>query len=168
VDDGGHGWKGEVMTNGPEGGRGTTSAAELRLTSDEFLQRLDRLYELETRKREIKPDDAEFARLAREVEDTARALLGVGEHQTHLADESIERAKQDPGNAIETPIRELPRTRRDATAVLADWRAAERYLATAAPGSDDERKARGDVERLRGEYRDITDLSRYEPERRMA
>lgn len=37
--------------------------------------------------------------------------------------------------------------------ILADWRAAERRLAVARPGTDEERVATADVERLRDEYR---------------
>ena len=38
-------------------------AAELRRASDLFMQQLDRLQELETRKRELPPDEPEFVRL---------------------------------------------------------------------------------------------------------
>jgi len=55
-------------------------AAGLRRASDEFMQRLDRLYELESRKRELPPDQAEFVRLAREIEDLARGLRGRRAH----------------------------------------------------------------------------------------
>jgi len=61
-------------------------AAGLRRASDEFMQRLDRLYELESRKRELPPDEAEFVRLAREIEDLSRALLFVGGEQVELAE----------------------------------------------------------------------------------
>jgi len=40
--------------------------------------------------------------------------------------------------------------------VLAEWRAAERRLATAAADTNEERAARADVDRLREEYRQIT------------
>jgi hypothetical protein len=136
----------------------TSSAAQLRVTSDLFMQRLDRLYELEQRKREIRPDDPEFTRIAREVEDTARALLGTSEHQTVLADDVKAQVKQGDRQLGENPIRDLPPTRRDATAILGDWRAAERRLAAAGLGSDEERRARDEVERLREEYRDITNI----------
>jgi len=128
-------------------------AADLRRASDQFLSRLDRLHELETRKRELAPDDAEFVRLAREVEDLARALLYTGNEQLELAEEIHHDAKR--GLVVEQPIRETP-PRRDAVTVLAEWRAAERRLAAAMPGSTEERQARSDTERFRDEYRRIT------------
>jgi hypothetical protein len=129
-------------------------AAELRQTSDRFIQRLDRLQELETRKRELPPDEPEFVRLAREIEDLARALLYDGSQQVELAEEVHHEAKRNDV-AIDQPIRDTP-PKRDAVAILAEWRAAERRLAAAPMGSEDESAAKGDVDRLRDEYRRIT------------
>lgn len=129
-------------------------AAELRRASDTLMQRLDRLYELETRKRELRPDRPEFIRLAREVEDMARALLSTSGVQVVLAEQVHADVKTGDLDA-NLPIRETP-PKRDAVAVLAEWRAAERRLAAAAPGSQDEGEARADVERLRAEYRRVT------------
>ncbi|HUG29566.1 MAG TPA: hypothetical protein VMQ65_03500 [Candidatus Limnocylindria bacterium] len=129
-------------------------AAELRQTSDLFMQRLDRLHDLESRKRELPPDEAEFVRLAREIEDLSRALLHTGGQQVELAEVVHHQAKRNHV-AVDQPIRDTP-PRRDAVAVLADWRAAERRLSAAAEGSEDEDEARADVERLREEYRRLT------------
>jgi hypothetical protein len=118
------------------------------------VQRLDRLQELETRKRELSPDQPEFVRLAREIEDLARALLYSGGQQVELAEEVHHEAKTND-LAIDPPIRDMP-PRRDAVTILADWRAAERRLSAAATGSDDERDARAEVDRLRDEYRQVT------------
>lgn len=129
-------------------------AADLRHASDQLMDRLDRLYELESRKRELPPDRPEFIRLAREIEDLSRALLFSSGEQVELAEEIHAEAKA--GNlAIDTPIRETP-PKRDAVAVLAEWRAAERRLAAAGMGSNDETEARREVDRLRAEYRAIT------------
>jgi hypothetical protein len=129
-------------------------AATLRHASDTLMSRLDRLFELETRKRELPPDRPEFVRLAREIEDLSRALLYTSAEQVELAEEVHADVKAGDAHA-NLPIRETP-NRRDAVAILADWRAAERRLATADAGSRDEAEARADVERLRGEYRRIT------------
>lgn len=129
-------------------------AAQLRQTSDSFLHRLDRLLELETRKRELPPDQAEFVRLAREIEDTARGLLYVGGQQVELA-EAVHYETKTTAVALDLPIRDTP-PRRDAVAILAEWRAAERALAAAPAGSEDERRARAEVDRLREEYRRFT------------
>ena len=129
-------------------------AADLRRASDEFRQRLDRLHELETRKRELPPDQPEFVRLAREIEDLARALLYSGGKQVDLAEE-VHQEQKTSSVKVDLPIRETP-PKRDAVAILSEWRAAERRLAAAGPGSKDEREARADSERLRDEYRRIT------------
>jgi hypothetical protein len=129
-------------------------AAGLRRASDDFMQRLDRLYELESRKRDLPPDQAEFIRLAREIEDLARGLLYAGGVQVELAEEVHADVKRGD-TIIDQPIRDTP-PRRDAVAVLAEWRAAERRLAAAQPGSSDDRAARLEIDRLRVEYRRIT------------
>ena len=140
----------EFPGNSPELGH----AADLRRASDEFMQRLDRLHELESRKRELPPEQPEFVRLAREIEDLARALLYSGGKQVELAEEVHFEQKTNQVK-VDLPIRDTP-PRRDAVAILADWRAAERKLASAAPGSEDEAAARAETERLRDEYRRIT------------
>jgi hypothetical protein len=133
-------------------------AADLRQASDVFMQRLDRLHELETRKRELPPDEPEFIRLAREIEDLSRALLWSGSQQVELAEAVHHEAKANDVE-VDQSIRDTP-PRRDAVTILADWRAAERRLASAASNSDDEREAKADTERLRDEYRRITSPTR--------
>jgi hypothetical protein len=129
-------------------------ASQLRKASDQLMDRLDRLYELESRKREQRPDRPEFVRLAREIEDLSRALLFTSGEQVELAEEV--HADVKAGNvAADLPIRETP-PKRDAVHVLSEWRAAERRLAAAPLHSREEAEARADVERLRAEYRDIT------------
>ncbi len=130
------------------------NAADLRRASDLFMQRLDRLQELETRKRELPPDEPEFVRLAREIEDMARSLLSAGGRQVELA-ETVHRDSKENDVTNDQPIRDTP-PRRDAVIILAEWRAAERRLAAADIGTADEEVARSDVERLREEYRRIT------------
>jgi hypothetical protein len=137
-------------------------AADLRRASDEFMQRLDRLYELESHKRELRPDAPEFVRLAREIEDLSRALLFSGGQQVELAEEVHADVKSGETTA-DQPIRDTP-PRRDAVIVLAEWRAAERRLAAAGAGSEEERAAQAEVDRLREEYRLITAPSSAEPE----
>ena len=129
-------------------------AAGLRRASDEFMQRLDRLYELESRKRELPPDQAEFVRLAREIEDLSRALLFSGGQQVELAEEVHADIKSGE-TVVDQPIRDTP-ARRDAVSVLAEWRAAERRLAAAGPDTPEEGAAKVEVDRLREEYRRIT------------
>lgn len=129
-------------------------ATDLRQASDSLMQRLDRLYELESRKRELEPEKPEFVRLAREIEDLSRALLYSSGQQVELA-EAVHADVKSGDVEANMPIRETP-TKRDAVAVLAEWRAAERRLAAAPADSPEEAAARAEVERFRLEYRQIT------------
>jgi hypothetical protein len=127
-------------------------ASDLRNASDAFMRQLDRLVELEERKRELPPGDPEFTRLAREVEDLAAAALAASGTQVRLADAVADIAKRGDRDIADHPIVEMPPGPREAALILAEWRAAERALAAASPGSDDERVAREQAERLRREY----------------
>jgi hypothetical protein len=142
------------MTEFPDENPQLEHAADLRQASDLFMQRLDRLQDLETRKRELAPDESEFVRLAREIEDLSRALLWAGSQQVELAEEVHHEAKANDV-AVDQSIRDTA-PRRDAVSILAEWRAAERRLSAAEPGSDEERDARAETERLRDEYRRLT------------
>ena len=142
------------MTEFPEETPQLEHAADLRQASDVFMQRLDRLHELETRKRELPPEEPEFIRLAREIEDLSRALLYSGGQQVELAEAVHHEAKANDV-AVDQSIRDTP-PRHDAVSILAEWRAAERRLAAAAADSDEERDARAETERLRDEYRRLT------------
>jgi hypothetical protein len=129
-------------------------ASDLRQASDTLMERLDRLYELESRKRELSPERPEFIRLAREIEDLARALLFSSGQEVELAEAVHADVKAGDATA-DVSIRDTP-PKRDAVGVLAEWRAAERRLQAARAGSADEDEARREVERLRIEYRQIT------------
>ena len=141
----------------PQHDHGLQLAADLRGASDHLLQRLDRLYELEQRKRELLPDNPEFVRLAREVQDVARAVLGDSGAQVNLATQVADRARRGE-TSVDHAIRDIPPGPRDAMLILSEWRAAERRLSEAGPDSDEERAARADVERLRHEYGDAINL----------
>ena len=141
----------------PDDVGGLELASDLRNASDVLLQRIDRLYELEQRKRELLPDDPEFVRLAREVQDVARAALGATGAQVELATRVADLAKRGD-SSVDQAIRDVPPGPRDATVILSEWRAAERRLAAAAPDSEAERSARIEVERLRREYGETINL----------
>jgi hypothetical protein len=115
---------------------------ELRVTSDGFLARVERLQALEEQKREVPPEEA--ADLAREVEALSREVLDWAERQSNLA----EKAAETPGDG--TPIAIIPP--RALHTVLEEWRAAERRLAAEQPGTAGYESARADIDRLRDEY----------------
>lgn len=126
-------------------------ASDLRRASDLLMQQIDRLHALESRKRELPPEDPEFVRLAREIRDVAAAALVETSRQEHLADQVAQRSKAGD-TAVDHPIEDIAPGPREAVVMLAEWRAAERRLAAAPEGSDEARQARAEVERLRGEY----------------
>jgi hypothetical protein len=115
---------------------------ELRVASDNFLTRIERLHALEELKRELPP--AETADVAREVEALAREILGWATRQTALA-EGVARTDPGGGPIATTPPRAL-------AIVLAEWRAAERALAAEHPATAGWESARADMDRLRDEY----------------
>jgi hypothetical protein len=118
------------------------SDQELRVTSDGFLARVERLHALEEQKREVPP--AEAAELAKEVKILTREVLEWAERQTTLAKDAA--AEDGDGQPIAvTPPRALH-------VVLDEWRAAERAVTSEQPGTAAYESARADVDRLRDEY----------------
>ncbi len=137
----------------PETGRA------LRDTSDQLVRDLEALSALEEEKRQIPPDDPRFVDLATRIESIAmRVLVGSGRQrelteQIHrMADEGL------PGAAVE-PIEEIARP---ISAILADWRDAERRLEGTESGSAEEREVEIIVERLKDEYRQAHEAARRE------
>lgn len=121
----------------------TPTDVELRLTSDNFLARVERLQALEEQKRELPP--AETADIAREVEALTREVLEWAVRQSDLADRAAANESPDaPAIAVIPP--------RDLHIVLDEWRAAERRLDSEQPGTASFESARADVDRLRDEY----------------
>jgi hypothetical protein len=123
---------------------------ELRTTSDSLLLRLDRLRELELEKRELSPGTERFLQIARDIEILAGAVLAKTIQQEQLADKSVE-VREETGQ-VARPIEEVPAPR-EASIVLAEWREAERRLASTAPDSSERDLVKAEVDRLREEYR---------------
>lgn len=117
---------------------------ELRLASDNFLSRIERLQALEQLKRELPP--IQTAEVAREVETLTREILAWARRQTELAAAVAAEVPDNDGQPIATtPPRAL-------SVVLAEWRAAERALEREQPATAAWESARADVDRLRSEY----------------
>ena len=121
----------------------TDTERELRLASDNFLTRIERLHALEEQKREL-PASA-MADMAHEVETLTREVLEWAARQTDLAEMA---AALDEGDA--RPIAIVPP--RGLSVILAEWRAAERALQAEEPGTAAYESGRADVDRLRDEY----------------
>jgi hypothetical protein len=117
--------------------------SELRIASDYFLTRVERLHALEEQKRELPP--AETAELAHEVESLTREILEWATRQTDLAESVAATADADAHPISTTPPRAL-------NVVLAEWRAAERRLQDEQPATAGWESAQADIDRLRDEY----------------
>ena len=121
----------------------TDLESALRVTSDSFLTRVDRLHALEQQKREL--PISEMVGIADEVEALTRDILGWAVKQAELARTA---AAMDPTE--HRPIAIIPP--RPMPLVLDEWRASERALEAQEPGTAAWESARADVERLREEY----------------
>jgi hypothetical protein len=125
---------------------GMSEESELRATSDSMLTMLDRIRELESRKRQEVVGTDVFAQLAWEVLEHTRMALRWAELQLRQANEAL----ADDGGSTSTPLSEVPARRLDV--VLAEWRQAEMTQSTALPGSPEAERAAEEVARLRSEY----------------
>jgi hypothetical protein len=127
----------------------TTAEEGLRDASDTLLASLDRLAELETEKRQLQPDDPRLIEVAGEVEGLAAQVLEVATVQSHLVETVHVMTMTDEPDAPSGPIDPAPRTLYE---ILAEWRAAERALAEAPPGSTEAADALVRARDLRAEY----------------
>jgi hypothetical protein len=136
---------------------------ELRAASDRLLTALDRLYDLETEKRQLEAGSRRFVELAEQIETLTHAVLTTTRREEALAKAS--EFAMGAGGPSGTPIEQIrpAGTERRLREILADWRAAERRLRDAVPGSADYDHAASEVEALRDEYRFT-----HEEERRRA
>jgi hypothetical protein len=116
---------------------------KLRVVSDNFLTRVERLQALEEQKRELPP--SETAEIAREVELLTREILEWATRQTELAAAVAASGTSDSRSISTTPPRAI-------NVVLSEWRAAERRLQDETPATAAWESARADVDRLRDEY----------------
>jgi formate-dependent nitrite reductase cytochrome c552 subunit len=132
----------------------TSLDEHLRAASDSLLVTLDRLQELEESKQEIEPGTPAFADLATRIQDLAARALRLTVEQRHLSDEASD------ARATAQEVAPIADTMRAASVVLSDWRAAERRMAEAAPGSPEHRAAHDDVDRFRAEYQRVFEANR--------
>ena len=128
----------------PETGRA------LRETSDELIRDLEALSTLEDEKRQIAPDDPRFVDLATRIESIAARVLVMSGRQRELTEEMHRIADEGSASAVPESIEDTPRP---ISAILADWRDAERRLEGTEAGSAEEREVEVLVEQLRDEYR---------------
>lgn len=120
------------------------TAGGLRAESDTFVAQLERLGELEDRKRDIPPSDPRFLALSVEVEEAARALLADAEGQTRLGDDAHVAGIDLPIASIDPNL--------SAAQLMVGWRNEERKLASFDAGSDEARASRLMIDAYRRAY----------------
>jgi hypothetical protein len=131
------------------------ATAELRATSDLLLLDLEALGQLEEQKRGIPHGDPKLVDLAARIEEIAERLLHGSRRQRELTEEVTEAAQT--GEVEETNTIEAMRS---VSAILADWREAERVASLATPGSAEQAEASSMAARFRDEYRRAFDAAR--------
>ena len=115
----------------------------LRATSDELIRDLAALGALEAEKRTLPMDDPRLLELAEQIEVIAARVLAASERQSDLAKEVA-----DAPNAGST----IDDVKRPPSAILEEWREAERRIAEAPEGSAEAAEARIVADHLRREY----------------
>lgn len=129
----------------------------LRETSDKLLRDLEALSVLEDDKRQIAPGDPRLVDLAAQIESIAARVLVTSGRQRELTEEIQETAEAGASPASNLPIDDVPRS---ISAILSDWRDAERRLEAAEAGTAEAREAEVLVDQLRDEYRSAHEAAR--------
>ena len=131
------------------------AAAELRATSDLLLLDLDALGQLEEQKRVTPHGDEKLVDLATRIEEIAQRVLHGSRRQRELTEEVTEAAQVGDGEQGATID-----AMRSVSAILADWREAERVAGESAPGSPERAQADSIADRFRDEYRRAFEAAR--------
>ncbi len=129
----------------------------LRQTSDALLRDLEVLTTIEEEKRSLTPGDPRLVELAGRIQEIAERILSGTVRQHQLSQVVNVQVEQ---NAAGAPTAPIEATARPLTAVLAEWRDAERRLEAAEPDSADAAEARALSDALREEYRRAYDAAR--------
>lgn len=135
----------------PETGRA------LREASDELLRDLEALSVLEDDKRQVAPGDPRLVELAAQIEQIAGRVLVTSARQRDLSEQIHEAAEAGPPSAADKPIEDIDRP---ISAILSDWRNADRRLEAAGSGTAEAREAEVQIARLREEYRKAHEAAR--------
>jgi hypothetical protein len=135
----------------------TDAITDLRTTSDLLLLDLQALSDLEEQKRTTEHGDATLVDLATRIEEIAQRVLAGSRRQRELT-EAVSEATT-AGELEPTATIEMQRT---ASAILADWRDAERAARDAPEGSAERSSAEAMVDRYREEYRGAFEATRRE------
>ena len=127
------------------------TGAALRQASDQLLGDLESLSDLEEVKRQIEPGDPRLIELAGTIEVLAQRVLASSARQRQLTIEANDLVDLGLPDAPRHPIAETPRA---ISAILADWRDAERRARAAPDGSPEAAEAERELDRFKEEYRE--------------
>jgi hypothetical protein len=125
------------------------NGGEFRATTDQMLELIDELRNLESQKRRLPLGSPEFIAIARLTANHARLVFRWAQMQEQMAVESgdrVERGEMRPGIKLQRV------TPRPLDVILANWREAQLRLEISRPGSTEAQAASDDMERLREEH----------------
>jgi hypothetical protein len=122
---------------------------EFRATTDQMLEFLEELVQLERTKQTVKLGSPQFLIAAKKAEELSRLAFRWAQMQLEMAITVQHRIAS--GN-LPADIRLEDVQPRPLDRVLANWREAEFRLQMAIPGSPEAEAATRDIERLREEY----------------
>lgn len=129
---------------------------EFRALTDQLLDMIARLRDVERAKQRVGCGSGDFAERAVEAEQLSRLVFRWARMQLQMAGQAVgavQRGEQSPAPLVELEPRPLDR-------ILAAWREAQLRFEIAAPGSPEANAAADQVERLREEYRVSDEMRR--------
>jgi hypothetical protein len=129
----------------------------LREASDALLRDLEALSVLEDEKRAVQPGDPRLVDLAAQIEVVAGRVLLTSGRERALTEQIQQAAETGMAPVPDESIDDTPRA---ISAILSDWRDAERRLEAAADGTAEARAAEILVDQLREEYRKAHEAAR--------
>ena len=129
----------------------------LRQASDELLRDLEALVTLEDEKRALPAGDPRLVEMAAQIESIAARVLVTTTKQRALTEDLQDEAEAGGPAAPRRSIDEMPRP---ISAILSEWREAERRAAAAEPGTAEAREVEILIGGLRAEYRRAHDEAR--------
>jgi hypothetical protein len=126
----------------------------LRAASDAIQLAVVELREIEAQKRSVEPGNEQFADLTKRVRGSAEHLLELAR-----VEESFANGLAGASPADVAPIERVAPPH-DLQQILAEWRAVERELDAAHPGSQEAHRLLVRFEELRAEYMRVLDEKR--------
>jgi hypothetical protein len=122
----------------------TEEARDFHASTDQMLEMLEHLREIEQRKQDATLGSEQLAALAKEAQQVSRLVFRWSGLQEDAALASVRAVRNGA-----TPVRISDARPQPVHRILADWREAQLRLEIAQPGSPEAESAANDIERLR-------------------